>query len=85
MTSSSGSTYNWNKEETLRLIEICGDNRIQAQLEGAHRNQNVYMKIAREMSEAGFQRTLEQCRDKIKKLKGEYKKTEGQVWKDRGG
>jgi len=72
MASSSGST--WNKEETLRLIEIWGDDRIQAQLEGAHRNRNVYMKIAREMSEAGYQRTLEQCRDKIKKLKGEYKK-----------
>ena len=72
MASSSGST--WNKEETLRLIDIWGDDRIQAQLEGAHRNRNVYMKIAREMSEAGYQRTLEQCRDKIKKLKGEYKK-----------
>ena len=71
MASSSGST--WNKEETLRLIDIWGDDRIQAQLEGAHRNRNVYMKIAREMSEAGYQRTLEQCRDKIKKLKGEYK------------
>ena len=72
MASSKGST--WNKEETLRLIEIWGDNRIQAQLEWAHRNRNVYMKIAREMSEAGYQRTLEQCKDKIKKLKGEYKK-----------
>ena len=64
----------WNKETTLSLIEIWGDDRIQAQLEGAHRNRNVYLKIARQMSEAGYQRTLEQCRDKIKKLKGKYRK-----------
>ena len=77
-SGSSGGT--WNKEETLSLIEIWGDDRIQAQLEGAHRNRNVYLKIARQMSEAGYQRTLEQCRDKIKKLKGEYREV-----KDKGG
>lgn len=59
----------WSKEETLRLIEIWGDDRIQAQLEGTHRNKDVYTKIAREMSEAGFERTFQQCRDKLKNLR----------------
>ena len=63
----------WSKEETLRLIEIWGDDRIQAQLE-VHRNQDVFTKIAREMSESGFERTFQQCRDKLKKLKREYRK-----------
>ena len=56
----------WSKEETLRLIEIWGDDRIQAQLEGVHRNQDVFTKIAREMSESGFERTFQQYRDKLK-------------------
>ena len=30
--------------------------------------------MARELNEAGYERTFQQCRDKIKKLKGEYKK-----------
>ena len=64
----------WSREETLRLIEIWGDDRIQAQLEGVHRNQDVFTKIAREMSESGFERTFQQCRDKLKKLKSEYRK-----------
>ena len=64
----------WSKEETLRLIEIWGDDRIQAQLGGVHRNQEVFTKIAREMSASGLERTIQQCRDKLKKLKSEYRK-----------
>ena len=62
----------WSKEETLQLIEIWGDDSVQAQLEGVHRNQDVFTKIAREMSESGFERTFQQCRHKLKKLKSEY-------------
>ena len=38
------------------------------------RNQKVFEKVARELNGAGYERTYQQCRDKIKKLKGEYKK-----------
>ena len=64
----------WSKEETLKLISICSDDTVQAQLEGCRRNSDVYRKIAKELTEAGYTRTLEQCRDKMKKLKAEYKK-----------
>lgn len=64
----------WSKQETLKLIEIWGDDRIQAQLEGVHRNQDVFNKITREMGKSGFDRTFQQCRDKLKKLKSEYRK-----------
>jgi len=73
------------KEETLQLIEIWGDDRIQAQLEGTHRNKDVYTKIAREMSEAGFERTFQQCRDKLKKLKAEYIKLKDKQGRTREG
>ena len=60
-------------KETLKLIEICGDGVMQAQLEGCKHNQEVYDKITKDLIEAGYQRSGQQCRDKIKKLKGEYR------------
>ena len=47
---------------------------MQAQLEGCKRNREVYTKISRELSVAGYNRTYEQCREKLKKLKTEHKK-----------
>ena len=64
----------WSKEEMLKLINIWSDDTVQAQLEGCRRNSDVYRKIAKELTEAGYTRTLEQCCDKVKKLKAEYKK-----------
>ena len=64
----------WGDEETLKLIELWGEDNIQAQLEGCKRNAQVFAKIASEMKDAGYERTRDQCRDKIKKLKGEYRK-----------
>ena len=64
----------WSKEETLKLISIWGDASIQEQLEGCRRNRDVYTKIANELADAGYTRSMDQCRDKMKKLRGEYKK-----------
>ena len=64
----------WSKEETLKLIEAWGDGAFQAQLEGCKHNQEVFDKIARELRDASYERTGKQCRDKVKKLKGEYRK-----------
>ena len=50
------------------------DPSIQAQLEGCKRNQEVFSKISAEMSKVGYERTAQQCREKIKKLKVEYRK-----------
>ena len=63
----------WSDPETFKLIEIWGEDAIQAQLEGCRKNE-VYEKISRELSDAGYQRTAEQCREKVKKLKSEYRK-----------
>ena len=73
-TMSTGAGSIWSKEETLRLIEIWGQESIQKQLQECRRNQTVYKAVAKEMREAGYERTYQQCRDKIKKLKGDYKK-----------
>ena len=61
----------WSGEETHKLIEIWGEDNIQAMLEGSRRNKEVY---ARDMKAAGFNKTTEQCQTKIKKLRYKYKK-----------
>ena len=66
-------TY-WSKEEIFKLISIWSEDNIQAQLEGCKRNREVYTKISRELSVAGYTRRYEQCWEKLKKLKAEYKR-----------
>ena len=68
------AAVNWTREEVFKLISIWSDATIQEQLEGCRRNSQVYKKISDELHSAGFARMLEQCREKIKKLKAEYKK-----------
>ena len=70
------AAVNWTREETFKLISVWSEDAIQQQPEGCRRNSQVYQKIADELCEAGFSRTLEQCRDKIKKLRAEYKRIE---------
>ena len=57
-----------------KLITIWNDDAIQAHLKGCRKNSDVYRKIVKELTEAGHNRTLEQCRDKMKKLKTKYKR-----------
>eukprot|EP00118_Oscarella_pearsei_P022070 m.251737 g.251737 ORF g.251737 m.251737 type:complete len:149 (+) comp40338_c0_seq24:624-1070(+) len=64
----------WMDAECRCLIELWGEDDVQGQLEGCKRNREVYGRLARKMREKGFERTGEQCREKIKKLKREYRK-----------
>ena len=64
----------WRDEESKKLIEVCGKEDIQAQLEGCTRNTAVYEKISREMAASQYERSAVQCREKIKKLRTEHKK-----------
>ena len=64
----------WSDNEVLKLLEAWGDENIQAQLEGSTRNIKVCAAVAQTLLEStGVQRTAVQCREKIKKLKAEYK------------
>jgi len=68
----------WTKEETLKsrlkLISIWSEDNIQAQLEECKKNLDVWTEVSREMTSAGYSRTYEQCCEKMKKLRTEYKK-----------
>ena len=64
----------WRDDECFKLIALWGEENVQAQLEGCRRNKHVYENISKEMSDAGYSKSAVQCRDKVKKLKQEYKK-----------
>ena len=64
---------NWTDEEVLDLLDIWSDETIQAELEGAYRNEHIYKRIVSELADRGFQRDVQQCRDKLKALKKNYK------------
>ena len=63
----------WCDKETFKLIELWGEDKIQAQLEECKRNKEVFDAISRKMEEAGYQKSATQCRDKTKKLKKAYR------------
>ena len=65
---------NWKDCEVLRLINLWGDDVLQSQLEGCKRNKQIYERISKELLVYGVHRSAEQCCEKIKKLKSEYRK-----------
>jgi len=74
---------NWTDSQVLRLIQIWGDQNVQEQLEGSKRNKHVYDSVAEELKIYGIEKTGEQCRCKMKKLRQEYKKVNKQTGNDR--
>lgn len=64
---------NWSGEETLELLPLWSDDIVQDELEGP-RNKDVYERISKVLAEKGFNRSLVQCREKVKKLKKDYRK-----------
>ena len=67
-----GST--WKKEETLKLLEIWGNEAVQSQLVGLKSSVEVFEQISVDLRGFGYDKTGQQCNNKVKKLKCEYKK-----------
>ena len=63
----------WEDSEVLCLLEVWGDQEIQNQFEGSTRNKNIFEVISARLAERDVVRTADQCREKVKKLHGEYK------------
>ena len=64
----------WSDAETAKLIDIWNEDKIQEELEGCKKNKHIFDKISSRMRSACFDRSTEQCRLKVKKLRVEYKK-----------
>ena len=71
---AAGSSSNWTDAQVFKLIDAWGDEDIQEQLEGSKRNKHVYEKMATTLRTYGIEKSGEQCRTKVKKLRQEYKK-----------
>ena len=61
----------WSDNEIKALISIRGNSKIQEELDGAVRNKTVYVHIQKKLAEQGYDHDRQQCRSKIKNLKGE--------------
>ena len=68
------SSRNWSDREVVLLIELWGEDGVQAQLEGVKHNKPVYERIAAELAKTGSDKRAEQCRVEMKKLKLDYRK-----------
>ncbi|XP_044041419.1 uncharacterized protein LOC122870995 isoform X2 [Siniperca chuatsi] len=65
---------NWSHEETKALIAVWSEEKIQHDLGESFRNEKVYREVSGRLAAVGMSRSAKQCRDKIKKLKLEYRK-----------
>ncbi|XP_076148949.1 uncharacterized protein LOC143133026 [Alosa pseudoharengus] len=63
----------WSVEETNCLLALWSSTEIQSKLEGAVRTKPIFEKLENEMSIAGYQRSVDQLINKIKKLKKDYR------------
>ena len=50
-------------------MNVCSYAAVQAELQEAYRDDHIYRRIMTELAAHGFQRTVKQCRDKLKVLK----------------
>ncbi|KAM9352489.1 1-aminocyclopropane-1-carboxylate synthase-like protein 1 [Symphorus nematophorus] len=65
---------NWTDPEIVELLQLWSDESVQIELESSLRNQRVYDRMAHILREKGIYRTGDQCREKIKKMKLEYRR-----------
>ncbi|XP_026884466.2 1-aminocyclopropane-1-carboxylate synthase-like protein 1 [Electrophorus electricus] len=76
---------NWSEPEVVELLQLWSDEAVQNELESCLRNQHVFNRIAVALHGRGIYRTGDQCREKIKKLKLEYRRIKENQKTLRGG
>ncbi|XP_067152418.1 1-aminocyclopropane-1-carboxylate synthase-like protein 1 isoform X2 [Apteryx mantelli] len=76
---------NWSDPEVVELLQLWADESVQMELESCLRNQHVFNRIAEVLREKGIHRTGDQCREKIKKMKLEYRRIKDNSKAPRGG
>ncbi|XP_032997517.1 uncharacterized protein LOC117042136 [Lacerta agilis] len=69
-----GRGVSWRLQETLNLLDIWGEQKIQDQLRNSHQNIDFFEYIAQKMAARGHRRTALECRSKTKVMRLEYKR-----------
>ena len=75
----------WSERETKLLLQVWCEDRIQRLINISPRNPNAFRIVVEELAKAGFQRTVDQCRTKIKALKKKYKEIKDKARKSGEG
>jgi len=63
----------WSNEEVQTFLCVVAEEKIQRELDGATRNEKVYKEVSERLSKLGYNRTFRQCREKLKKLRSNYR------------
>uniref|UniRef100_A0A671SJG3 Myb/SANT-like DNA-binding domain-containing protein n=1 Tax=Sinocyclocheilus anshuiensis TaxID=1608454 RepID=A0A671SJG3_9TELE len=66
-------TFFSTTSEVQTFLSLIAEERIQRELDGATRNEKVFQEVAQLLAAHGYHRTYKQCRDKLKKLKSDYR------------
>ncbi|XP_034718799.1 uncharacterized protein LOC117938369 isoform X3 [Etheostoma cragini] len=64
----------WTDAEVQALLALYATEELQRDLEGSTRNIKIFGKISSDLAQMGVHHTVKQCREKVKKLKQDYKK-----------
>ena len=74
--SDLGRGSTWNGQETLVLLDLWGEKNIQKMIASSGcRNKDIFKSLAQQLADLGFNiRAWDRVRDKINRLKGDYRK-----------
>ena len=67
------SKQQWTEEETQCFLALWSSDEVQNKFEGASRTKPIFVRIQREMAAAGYNRSIEQLANKLKKMKKDYR------------
>ncbi|KAL0973271.1 hypothetical protein UPYG_G00201270 [Umbra pygmaea] len=73
-TNADGYEAKWSEDEVHAFLTSWASTNVQEELLSTVRNARVFAHLSSELNALGFKKTIKQCREKIKKLKQEYKK-----------
>ncbi|KAM6984756.1 uncharacterized protein FYW47_013742 [Aplochiton taeniatus] len=74
MEDNGKQRASWSPDEVVAFVRLWADQGVQEQLQSAVRNEKVFIKLSTELASLGFSKAPNRCREKIKKLKQEYKR-----------
>ncbi|KAM7378208.1 hypothetical protein PAMA_013214 [Pampus argenteus] len=63
----------WTDVETLALINMWGEDKMQQTLRGMHRTGHIFSTISNKLATQGFSRTAEQCQTRLKRVKSNFR------------
>lgn len=71
---SDKPTCSWSKKEVLTLLTHWANPAVQQELSRNVRNNAVYSSLSARLAALGYNKTAQKCKEKLKKLKQDYKR-----------